>query len=169
MRPNQLALARRRLPAFLALVFCGAAGAQAAPELPGWHHITDSERFAFYVRDVQRTDDQLTLWVKNVASQAPEDCNRYPFMSPSRQECGQRREQDLHSSVERWEVDCRARRYRVLGGASYNRDGKSLGSTSAPEPWALLIPDSVAEGVAGPLCDAKPWPDSPPAAKGKRR
>lgn len=159
----------RYLPSFLAAVLCGSAGAQVAPELPGWHHMTDSARSAYFVRDVQLTDGHLTLWVKSVVRLALQDCNVYRFMSPSRQECVQRRDQELRSSVERWEVDCRARRYRVLASASYNHEGKSLGTTSATEPWALLIPDSVAEGVAGPLCEAHPLPDNASSAKNKRR
>lgn len=121
-----------------------------------WNYYGDAEDGTKYqTRDVRQSGETVQFWLKSVNPPSPA-CggNPNPFLrSPYQQvECDASKA-GPREVVERFEINCGSWRSRSGGGASYNSAGAVVRSLPATT-WTLILPDSIADGLASKFCPA---------------
>jgi len=125
-----------RLAALLVATSCSRAFAQPSHARVRWLSISDSgsTSFAVDLATLIRHADQLRVWVRSDHDVPRKFLPGDPSSSTY--------------TLFRLNVDCAARRYRVLEGAWYNATHARVGQTpSSPGRWVAAVPGSVGEAV----------------------
>lgn len=61
-----------------------------------------------------------------------------------------------------WEFGCTTRRFRMFGGATYDRQGNVISQLDgAPTPWQSALPESLAETIGQRMCRDDAIPAAP--------
>lgn len=99
-----------------------------------WRLATASKEAVYYfnTRRIVCSNGILKVWVKGV-----DDPQRNP----------------VPSSMLKYELDCRAEKYRVTTAVYYERNGSVESNKSYRNPkWEEPIPDSIGEGILQRVC-----------------
>jgi hypothetical protein len=107
-------------------------------------NLEDAEYY-FDAESVLKTKDGVTLWVKNVRKNSPE-------------------EDGVWSTALNWRINCQKRTVQMLSWSTYDSTGKFIKSNSNGGSEKPVTPDSIGEEIHKVACMAD-FPKNTPATK----